>query len=68
MSEISSSAKGVTVVPGESMAAAGPFAGNAKESPVTPKPAMPKVDKAFFERLPLETCFICDIRWLHHLL
>jgi hypothetical protein len=66
-SEISSSAKGVTAVPGDSIAATDVFAGS-KESPATPKPATPKVDKAFFERFPLETCFICDMQWflLHH--
>jgi hypothetical protein len=66
-SEISSSAKGVTAVPGDSIAAAAPFTGS-KESPATPKPATPKVDSAFFERFALETCFICDMQWflLHH--
>jgi hypothetical protein len=66
-SEISSSAKGVTAVPGDSIAAAEPFTGS-KESPATPKPATPKVVNAFFDRFPLETCFICDMQWflLHH--
>jgi hypothetical protein len=59
-SEISSSANGVTAVPGDSIAATDPFTGN-KESPATPKPATPKVDKAFFERFPLEASFVCDI-------
>src|SRR5262249_33428075 len=59
-SEISSSAKGVTAVPGDSMAATDPFAGN-KASPATPRPATPKVDRAFLDRLPLAACFICDI-------
>jgi hypothetical protein len=67
-SEISSSAKGVTAVPGNSIAETDPFAGNAKDSPVAPKPATLKTDKAFFDRCPLEARFICDIRSLHHLL
>jgi hypothetical protein len=66
-SEISSSAKGVAAIPGESMAATDPFADNAKDSPAAPKPATLKTDKAFFDRFPFEACFICDIRWLHNL-
>jgi len=65
-SEISSSARGVTAVPGDSIDATDPFAGNAKESPATPRPATLKADKAFFDRLPFEARFICDITWLHH--
>ena len=64
-SEISSSAKGVTAVAGDSMAATGLLAGNAKESPATPKPATPKVERAFLDRFPLGACFVCNIRWLH---
>jgi hypothetical protein len=60
-SEISSSAIGVTAAPGDSTAATDPFAGNAKDSPATPK-----TDKAFFDRFPFEVGFICDILWLHH--
>jgi hypothetical protein len=61
-SEISSSAKGVMAVPGDSIAAADPFTGSAKDRPATPKPAMPAVYKAFFDRFSLGACFICDIK------
>jgi hypothetical protein len=56
MSEISSSAKEVTAVPGDSIAATGSFSGNAKENP-----AAPKTDNAFFDRFSFEAGFICDI-------
>jgi hypothetical protein len=66
-SEISSSAKGVIAVPGDSIAATDPFTGS-KESPATPRPATPKVVKAFFDRFALVRFFICDMQWflLHH--
>jgi hypothetical protein len=67
-SEISSSAIGVMAVPGDSIAATDPFAGNAKVSPAAPKPATLKTDGAFFDRFPFEAGFNCDILWLHHLL
>jgi hypothetical protein len=65
-SEISSSTIGVTAVPAGSIAAADPFAGNAKDSPAAPKPATLKADKVFFDRFPFEAGFICGIFWLHH--
>jgi hypothetical protein len=57
---------GVTAVPGDSIAATDPFAGNAKVNPPAPKPATLKTDKALFDRLPFEVGFICDILRLHH--
>jgi hypothetical protein len=59
-SEISSSSKGVTAVPGGSIAATDPFAGN-KESPATLNPITPKADKAFLDRFPFAAGFLCDI-------
>ena len=65
-SEISSSAKGVTAISGDSIAATDPFTGNPNDSPATPKPVTPRTDKAFFDGFPFEARFMCGIKRLHH--